>query len=130
MPVVSAETGTVGAEAVREAGMADGSDGNAAAGKESAKEMETSANETVTEAATEAAVPSGETSTEAAVPSGETLTEAADPSDETSTEMNTPAVKLRRKRLRRRSRCRTQAAVPCLQPVGQQVQGVPYGPGR
>ena len=91
MPVVSAETGTVGAEAVREAGMADGSDGNAAAGKESAKEMETSANETVTEAATEAAVPSGETSTEAAVPSGETLTEAADPSDETSTEMNTPA---------------------------------------
>lgn len=80
MPVVSAETGTVGAEAVREAGMADGSDGNAAAGKESAKEMETSANETVTEAATEAAVPSGET-----------LTEAADPSDETSTEMNTPA---------------------------------------
>ena len=83
MPVVSAETGTVGAEAVREAGMADGSDGNAAAGKESAKEMETSANETVTEAATEAAVPSGETSTEAAVPSGETLTEAADPSDET-----------------------------------------------
>ena len=28
MPVVSAETGTVGAEAVREAGMADGSDGN------------------------------------------------------------------------------------------------------